>query len=146
MDELNRLVCKLTSEDRQVIAFLDLQRLQVENAGRGFQAAEPTYGVLNCVRFWEILIREWRRQDYYLAEEYLNVLTVRDGLEDFIEAMPSTLGGKVRSSLDRLDERYRTVTHDDGGAELAQHWLPLAEGRETRWWWTRRPDVLPPGW
>jgi hypothetical protein len=150
MDELNRLVRTLTPEDRQVIAFLDLQRLQVENTGLSVQATEPTYGVLNCLRFWEILIRrmedEWRRQDYYLVEEYLNVLTGRDGLEDFIEAMPPASGVKVRSSLDRLDHRYLAVTQEDGGAELAQYWRPLAEGRETRWWWTRRPEVLPPGW
>jgi hypothetical protein len=147
MGELDRL---LTPEDRRAIAFLDLQRLQVENTDRAFQACEPTYGVLNCLRFWETLICRmedgWPRQDYYLVQEYLNDLTVRDGIEDFIEAMPPALRVKVCSSLDGLDERYRAVTQDDGGAELAQYWRPLAEGREARWWWTRRPDVLPPGW
>lgn len=150
MDEVDRLARRLTPEDRRIIAFLDLQRLQVENAGRKFQGTEPIYGVLACLRFWGVLIGHmedgWRGQDFHMVYEYLNDLTVRDGIEEFMEAMPPGLRTKMRVCLDELDRRYQAVTHDDGGAELAQYWRPLAEGLETRWWWTRRPDVLPPGW
>ncbi|WP_329245257.1 hypothetical protein OG417_49325 [Actinoallomurus sp. NBC_01490] len=150
MDEIDRLVRRLTPEDRRVIAFLDLQRLQVENARRKFQATKPTYGVLDRLRFWSILAGhmedDWQGLDHYMVYEYLNDLTVRDGIEEVLDAMPPGLRAKVRVCLDELDRRYQAVTHDDGGAELAQYWRPLAEGEETRWWWTRRPDVLPPGW
>ncbi|MEV4251873.1 hypothetical protein AB0J52_01750 [Spirillospora sp. NPDC049652] len=148
--ETDRLVRALTPEDRQVIALLDLQVLARENAGRGFQATDPTYGVLNCLRFWEILISRmeegWRRQDYYMVDEYLNDLTVRDGIDEFLDAMPHGLQGKVGGCVGRLDDRYRAVTFEDGGAELSQYWRPLADGQEVRWWWTRRPNDLPPGW
>ncbi|MCP9952880.1 hypothetical protein [Actinomadura madurae] len=149
-DETARLVRGLTPEERQAIALLDLQALVRENAGRDFKATEPAYGVLNCLRYWEVLISRmeegWRRQDYYMVYEYLNVLTVRDGIDEFLDAMPHGLQGKVDVCVKRLDARYRAVTSEDGGVELSQYWRPLAEGRETRWWWTRCPNELPPGW
>lgn len=149
-DETDRLVRALTPEDRQTIALLDLQVLAQENAGREHQGAEPTYGVLKSLRLWEILISRmeegWPRQDYYLVGEYLNDLTCRDGIEEFLDVMPTALRIKIVRCARRLDARFRAVTHEDGGSELSQHWLPLAEGREVRWWWTRRPAELPPGW
>ncbi|QKG22718.1 hypothetical protein [Actinomadura verrucosospora] len=149
-DETNGLVRSLTPEDRQAVALLDLQVLAAENAGRDFQDTTPTYGVLNCLRFWEILISRmeegWRRQDYYMVYEYLNVLTVRSGIEEFLDAMPTALRTKTDRCVGRLDARYRAVTYEDGGAELSHYHRPLADGREVRWWYTRRPNELPPGW
>lgn len=148
--EAERLGRVLTPDDVQAIGLLDLQQLARENAGRGFQADEPLYGVLNCLRMWENLILRmeegWRRQDYYMVYEYLNILTVRNGIEDFLDAMSPDLRGKVGRCVERLDARYRAVTYDDGGAELAGYWRPLADGREVRWWWTRCPAEFPPGW
>ncbi|MBG6086303.1 hypothetical protein IW256_000416 [Actinomadura viridis] len=89
---------------------------------------------------------EWVRQDYYLADEYLNVLTSRDRAEDFLEVMPAGLRAKTSRCIDRLDARFRDLTFEDRGAELSKYWYPLAEGQEVRWWWTRRPIDLPPGW
>ncbi|WP_344579992.1 hypothetical protein [Nonomuraea roseoviolacea] len=137
-----------------MIRVLDLQRLAVEREGLApedaAQAKEPIYGVLSSLRMWEGLISDmeegWRGQDYYMVYEYLNDLTVRDGLGEYCEALQETARTKLAGALDRLDERYRAVTHEDGGAELAQYWRPLAEGNETRWWWTRRPNDLPLGW
>lgn len=146
----DRLVRSLTPEDRQSIALLDLQALARENAARAFRASEPAHGVLACLRTWESLIARmeegWPGQDYFMAGEYLNVLTARDALEDFLEALPASLSAKVGRCVGRLDARYRAVTREDGGAELSHFWQPLAEGREVRWWWTRRPADLPPGW
>ncbi|MFC7262285.1 hypothetical protein [Streptomyces lutosisoli] len=80
------------------------------------------------------------------ADGYLNDLTVRDSLEEYVEALPQQVAAKIRGTLDLLDERYTTVTTPDDGAELSPYWRPLAEGREARWWWLRKPTVLPPGW
>ncbi|WP_147341085.1 hypothetical protein [Actinomadura logoneensis] len=133
-----------------MIALLDLQVLARENAGRTFRADDPTYSVLNCLRFWEILISRmedgWSRQDYYMVYGYLNDLDVRGAVEAFLDAMPSSLRAKVGRCVERLDARFRAVTREDGGAELSQYWRPLAEGNEVRWWWTRCPTELPPGW
>ncbi|WP_157429868.1 hypothetical protein [Actinomadura oligospora] len=133
-----------------MIALLDLQVLARENAGRGFKDSEPTYGVLACLRCWEILISRmedgWPRQDYYMVDEYLLDLGVRDRIESFLSDMPSSLRTKVGRCVERLDTRFRAVTREDNGAELSKYWLPLAEGSEVRWWWTRCPTELPPGW
>ncbi|WP_169949915.1 hypothetical protein [Microbispora sp. H11081] len=102
------------------------------------------------MRLWESLVydmeQQWLEQDFYMVYEYLNDLTVRDGLEEYCEVLSGKLRAKFRRAVDRLDERYRAVTYEDGGAELGQYWRPLSERTETRWWWTRRPNDLPPGW
>ncbi|MEV0381933.1 hypothetical protein [Nonomuraea sp. NPDC050643] len=143
----------LTSDERQPIRVLDRQRLALEKESmppeRAAQYEEPIYGLLSSLKWWADLIHdmeEWPGQDFYPVYEYLNELTIRDGLEEYCEALQGTARTKLTSTLSRLDERYRAVTHEDGGAELARYWRPLAEGKETRWWWTRRPNDLPPGW
>ncbi|NRQ32553.1 hypothetical protein HII36_11985 [Nonomuraea sp. NN258] len=135
-----------------MIRVLDLERLAVErgrvapeDAGR---IQEPVYGVLHSLRMWEVLIRDmeegWPYR--YLVYEYINDLTVRDGLDEYGEALRGTVRDKFAGALERLDARFRAVTREDGGAELARYWRPVAEGRETRWWWARRPEELPEGW
>ncbi|MEU9887157.1 hypothetical protein [Sphaerisporangium sp. NPDC051011] len=152
--ETEALAASLTPEERQEFAVLDLQRLVLEKEGMAPEYAarveEPAYGVLSSLRLWENLIydmeQEWPGQDFYLVYEYLLDLTVRDGLEEYCEALHGKPRAKFRRALGRLDERYRAVTYEDGGAELGQYWRPLSEGTETRWWWTRRPNDLPPNW
>lgn len=152
--DLDRLLADLTSEERSTIAFLDLQKLKVEqaNLSRGAAAAltEPTYGVVACLRMWTLVVErmehEWSGVDYHMVYEYLNELTVRDTIDNFVEAMPASLARKVNRVLAAVDRRFKAVTTEDGGSELAQYWRPLAEGSETRWWWTRKPTILPPGW
>ncbi|WP_219464491.1 hypothetical protein [Nonomuraea rhizosphaerae] len=144
----------LTPDERQMVSVLDLQRLAVEREGLApeyaAQVKEPVYGVLSSLKIWECLIsdmEEWSRgQDRYMVYEYINDLTVRDGLEEYCGALSGMARTKLISALDRLDQRFRAVTHEDGGAELARYWQPLAEGSETRWWWTRKPNDLPQGW
>jgi hypothetical protein len=99
---------------------------------------------------WESLIRrlegQWADTRSYMVYEYLNQLTVRDTLDEFANAMPAALQYKFRETVTDLDHRYVAATAEDGGAELANYWKPLTDGRETRWWWTRKPLALPPGW
>jgi hypothetical protein len=87
---------------------------------------------------------EWRSTDFHLVDEYLVELTVRDSIGEYLDAMPPTLRTNVSRYVSRVDDRFRAVTVDDGRAELAQHWKPLADGREVRWWWLRIPVMLPP--
>jgi hypothetical protein len=152
--DLDRFRKSLTPDERALIGLLDLQRLELkqESTSAEFAAnlAEPRYGLFVDLQIWELLVRrmegEWRAVDYHLVDEYLHELTVRDEIDDYLEAMPPPLRGKVGRFVDRIDERFRAVTSEDGGAELAPHWKPLADGEEIRWWWTRKPSDLPPGW
>jgi hypothetical protein len=106
--------------------------------------------VLASLQRWEFLIRRmednWSDTRYYMVYEYLDQLTYRDALEDSAGGMTLALQDKYLGALAILDHRYRAATVDDDGTELAQYWKPLAAGRETRWWWTRKPLTLPPGW
>jgi hypothetical protein len=60
--------------------------------------------------------------------------------------MPPALRAKVSRAVVLIDREYEAATVDDGGGELARYWGPLVEGHETRWWWKRKPRLLPPGW
>ncbi|MFD0855670.1 hypothetical protein ACFQ07_25740, partial [Actinomadura adrarensis] len=128
-EETERLARSLAPGEIDTLGVLDLQRLALENSRRTFQADEPTYGVLACLRHWEVLVRrmeaEWPRQDYYMVYEYLNDLTIRDLIEEFLDGMPPGLRRKVAVVVRRLDSRFRDVTFEDGGAELGQYWRAL---------------------
>ena len=151
---LDQLRKSLTPDEHAIIGLLDLQRSAVRQPSKGAEfAAEltrPTHGLFVRLQMWELLARrmedEWRGVDYHLVDEYLYELTVRDVIDDYLDAMPRPLRDKVARVVARIDERFRALTSDDGGAELAPHWKPLTDGEEIRWWWTRKPLVLPPGW
>lgn len=151
---LDQLWQSVGPEDHAELGLLDLQQLVVEqsrvSAHTAAQIKEPQYGVFACLRMWQALARrmagDWSDTDYYMVYEYLNILTVRDHIEAYIDAMSPVLTTKIRRAVTGIDAEYRDATVEDGGAELAQYWKALAEGRETRWWWTRKPKVLPPGW
>ncbi|MFC4011021.1 hypothetical protein ACFOY2_27590 [Nonomuraea purpurea] len=76
-----------------MIRVLDLQRLALEKESapeRMGQTEEPIYGVLSSLKWWEDLIHDmegWPGQDFYPVYEYLNELTIRDGLEEYCEAL-----------------------------------------------------------
>jgi hypothetical protein len=152
--DLNDLRNSLTPDEHAVIRLVDLHRLKVEqsrvSAASAAQQAEPTYGVFACLHLWQLLTQrmeiEGRGTDYHMVYEYLNELTVRDQINQHLDAMPPGLRVKFDRFVAQVDKRFRAVTIEDGGAELAQYWKPLAEGREVRWWWTRKPRVFPYGW
>jgi hypothetical protein len=144
--ELDLFLSELTPEDHSVIRLLDSQRVGVEQSDLD---SEPVYGVISCLRMWQFVISLMEQgwgDGRWMVYEYLNYLTVRDRVEDTLDAMPEGLREKVRPVVARLDGRYERVTVEDGGAELGQYWRPLSEGRETRWWWIRNPHTLPSGW
>ncbi len=111
---------------------------------------EPRGGLLDSLRTWEWLVEAmeggWKAPNTSMVYEYLHELTARDRLEGFRGGMRDPLRYKFDCLLDDLDQRFRTCTFHDQGEELAQYWKPLAEGRETRWYWLRRPITLPPIW
>ena len=84
--------------------------------------------------------------DYYLIDEYINDLDIRDALEDVRAALPAASQAGFGALLEQLDQRFKEVTVDDGGDALHdQVSHPAASGMRSLdgWWWRRRPIVLP---
>lgn len=150
--DLDDLLAGLTPEERAAIADLDSRRLELERSRLSPAIAatvtSPGYGVFNRLRMWDALVRDMDRDwsSDYMVHEYLNMLDVRDGIEEILAATPVSLQGKIAELVSRLDHRFREATEDDGGTELARYSRRLALEAELSWWWTRRPKVLPPGW
>ncbi|MBR7839453.1 hypothetical protein KDL01_39705 [Actinospica durhamensis] len=152
--ELDKLARSLNADEQAAISLLDLQRLKVEqsriNPASSVQQTEPSYGVFGCLRHWQLLVNRmataWPDADYYMVYEYLNDLTVRDQVEEYLDAMPEPLAEKIHRFVKYVDDTFADLTIHDDGAELSQYWRPLAEGREVRWWWLRTPRTLPRGW
>jgi len=152
--ELDQLWRSFSPEEHSELGLLDLQRLTVERSRVAAHIAEhisePVYGVRPSLHMWRALVHRvadgWPATDYYMVYEYLNVLAVRDGIEDYVDAMSAELGTKIRRAVAVVDDVYRAATVDDGGAELAHYCKPLADGQESRWWWMRKPRSSPPGW
>ncbi|MQY27482.1 hypothetical protein [Nocardia aurantia] len=154
MPDLDDLLAGLTPKERAAVDVLDAQRLELERNRMGPSAAAtltaPIHGVFARLRMWDRLVRDmadhWAACDRYLVHEYLNMLAVRDGIEQNIERMPPRLRGKVENVVGELDGRFREMTEDDGGAELSRYSKKVAAGADLSWWWTRKPKVLPNGW
>lgn len=154
MTTLAALYANLTPTEREVVAELDAQRLELERSGLSpevaAQVTTPIYGVLACLRMWDHLVRDmesaWADCDYYMVYEYLNILDVRSSINEYLDKMPVRLQHKLRRLVTDLDNRFREVTEYDGGAELRTYSKRLKDGTELGWWWFRKPNVLPPGW
>jgi hypothetical protein len=152
--DLACLARSLAEDEKSVIRLLDLQQLKIEQSGIDSKHArsmtEPVYGVFGCLRRWQLLVHcmahHWPDHDCYMVYEYLNDLTIRDHIEEYLDAMPHHLKAKILSFLAGIDEDFTELTDYDGGVELAQYWRPLAQAQEARWWWLRAPTVLPRGW
>jgi hypothetical protein len=111
---------------------------------------EPRGGLLDSLRTWQWLVEamegDWKAPNTSIVYEYLHELTARDRLEGLQGDMRDPLRYQFERLLDDLDQRFRARTFHDHGEELAQYWKPLAEGKERRWYWLRRPITLPPIW
>ncbi|MGW8378829.1 hypothetical protein [Streptomyces sp. ODS28] len=153
-DVVSRLRSGLNADELAAVETLDRRRLELERsrvpAKTAAHITEPLYGVFACLKMWQRLVRdmeeEWSRTSSYMVYEYLNDLTVRDSIDEYLAAMPPSLQEKVEHIVSDLDGRYQAVTVEDGGAELALYRSRLAGGREICWWWARKSRVFPPGW
>ncbi|MEV0297731.1 hypothetical protein [Nocardia sp. NPDC050710] len=154
MTDLDDLLASLTPDERNAVAALDARRLEVERARLSrvvaAQVSTPMYGAFASLRMWDVLVRNmedfWSACDYYMVYEYLNMLDVRSGIEENLAEMPTSLQRKVERVVTDLDRRFREVTEDDVGTELARYSKRVASGIDLPWWRTRKPKVLPTGW
>ncbi|MGH3827460.1 MAG: hypothetical protein ACRDQX_09855, partial [Pseudonocardiaceae bacterium] len=82
--------------------------------------------------------------DYYLIDEYVNDLDIRDALERLRAQLPTEARSGFDNLLHQLDERFRDVTEDDGGEALRWRLNEPATATALRaWWWQRRPTTVP---
>jgi hypothetical protein len=86
----------LTPDERDAVAMLDAQRLEVErtrlSTAVAAQMTTPIYGAFACLRRWDLLVRDmedtWSGCDY-MVYEYLNELGVRGAIEEYVAEMPT---------------------------------------------------------
>ncbi|MEE1940521.1 hypothetical protein V1L54_14085 [Streptomyces sp. TRM 70361] len=86
---------------------------------------------------------DWPPRGRYPADTYAEDLEIRDEIGGMLPALPQELGDLLRCSAERVDERFRDATRDDGGqalsAALGISRIALAD---KGWWWHRRPVRL----
>ncbi|MEU6861231.1 hypothetical protein AB0B28_20445 [Glycomyces sp. NPDC046736] len=151
---VQQFIAGLDDADRIEIAALEGRSLDLKQTGPAAanmaRPGEPRGGLLDSLRTWQWLIEAmeggWTAPSTSIVYEYLNELTARDRLEGLRRGMRDPLRHKFDRLLADLDQRFRARTFHDHGEELAQYWKPLAEGREARWYWLRRPITLPLIW
>ena len=104
----------------------------------------PPFTLGYQLRAWETLSRRLAPggspDDPYLADDYVNDLDIRDALKQRCGALPSAAQPPLCRLLDQLDERFKAVTKDDGGAAL--DWRMAREDTALRDWWWRRSPLL----
>jgi hypothetical protein len=135
----------LDPQSAQAVAEIDAAELDRQRAEVAPHIAEkldrPTRSVERRLRSWEALAAKLATGgDYYLIDEYVNDLDIRDALEGLRAGLPASFG----ELLDRLDKDFRDVTLEDGGEAL--RWRVRRSEAETalrHWWWRRRPKDLP---
>lgn len=110
---------------------------------------QPSRGVGKRLRAWERLgarlaVFDQTADDYYLIDEYVNDLDIRDALERLSAQLPAESRPVFDNLLHQLDQRFRDVTEEDGGEALRWRLNEPATATALRpWWWQRRPTKLP---
>jgi hypothetical protein len=138
---------------KQALAEIDAHELEEQRASLAPWAAErlmeSTRSVGNRLRAWELLstrlaVFGQTEDDYYLIDEYVNDLDIRDALERLRAQLPAGARTGFDALLNQLDQRFRAVTEDDDGEALRWRLNELASATAARkWWWKRRPAKLP---
>ena len=137
----------------QALTTIDAGELKQERARVALRIAErlvqPTHSVGNRLRAWERLSTRLAtfghtEDDYYLIDEYVNDLDIRDALSRLRGQLPVKSRTMFDTLLRQLDQRFRDVTEDDGGEALRWRLNEPASATAARdWWWQRRPTKLP---
>ncbi|MFE1830829.1 hypothetical protein [Streptomyces yangpuensis] len=97
---------------------------------------------------WEAMISrmaaDWPPSHWYGAEMYREDLQSRDQLELALTTLNPEARATVAAVLPALDARFRSLTVDDGGSELATALRPTAQDLPVEpWYWRRRPARAP---
>lgn len=96
-----------------------------------------TFTVRTMVNQWAWLVTEVERGYDDMVEEYANDLSCRDWLAQAWPILTQPVREAWHAKIQRIDERFRAVTVDDGGKAISGY-IALGEG----WWWRRRPRKL----
>ncbi|MFF4601975.1 hypothetical protein ACFY12_04340 [Streptomyces sp. NPDC001339] len=100
------------------------------------------FPLVNWERLTVRMERDWPPSAWYPASMYVEDLELRDQLEDVIAQLPAEDQQPAREVMEQVDAKYRALTHDDGGENLAKAAeVPITD---RAWYWYRRP--LNPPW
>ena len=141
----------------EVLGAIDAERLDRERAQLAPWAAEKATsasdGVWYQLRKWERLSHRLSVIDpgnsnpylgYYMIEEYLNDLSIRDDLEALVTSLPEPARSHVDELLGAIDEKFKQITVDDAGKAIQDYYTDGYPGIEHRpWYWQRRPIRIP---
>ena len=101
----------------------------------------------NRLREWELMIRRmadgWPPYGYYLLDEYVNDLSIRDGIDTAIGRLREPLASHVRQLVRELDTEFAALTEDDAEREIFAHYLPPEDPADLGPWWHRVPRTRP---
>ncbi|MFD8481548.1 hypothetical protein [Kitasatospora sp. NPDC059673] len=97
---------------------------------------------------WEnlsaLMEQGWPPYSWFPASLYEESLSLRDRLDDTVSTADSEAAEAAPEFIARIDETYRRLTVDDGGAALsAALGLPQSAVAGRNWWWHRRPAEIP---
>lgn len=122
-----------------------------EGKGSEPSALEPgtsLWYARNSLGAWEKSVHrvenDWQPGGRYPVDMYAEDLHVRDELDELLHGLPQEIREILRDSVNRLDERFREATQEDGGKALAASLgaSPISMMNKD-WWWHRRPVRLP---
>jgi hypothetical protein len=141
----------LTPAEARRFSVIDAAELEREKANVAPRVAarldRPTRSVGSRLRAWEDLsvrmARNWQPSGYYLVDEYVNSLDIRDALEHICVSLEQD-GQHMRELLGRIDGHFEELTVDDGGESILWYVRASPEELEGRNWWWRRAPHNPP--
>ncbi|SEF01056.1 hypothetical protein SAMN05428954_5223 [Streptomyces sp. 2112.3] len=108
---------------------------------KGHPQREAFYPLVNWERLTARMAADWPPSSWYPASMYVEDLELRDQLDDVIAQLSPEDQQRVREATAQVDRTYRSLTHEDGGENLAR-----ATGRpitDRAWYWYRRPPNPP---
>ncbi|MDR7277961.1 hypothetical protein [Catenuloplanes atrovinosus] len=109
---------------------------------------ERLWHAVNRLAAWEALVARlelgWPPDGWYPADFYRGDLETRDRLAVSVAEAPPDARAVLSAALSGIDDAFRRLTHDDGGAALAAA-LPgdAADAPPDHWWWRHVPRPLP---
>lgn len=154
---VDEFIAGMDPSTAEVLGAIDAERLDRERAELAPWAAEKATsasdGVWYQLRAWERLSHRLSVIDpsssnpyfsYYMIEEFLNDLRIRDDLGALVTSLPEPTRSHADALLGAIDEKFKRITVDDGGKAVQDYYVNGFPGIENRpWYWQRRPIRIP---
>jgi hypothetical protein len=133
----------LSEQDLSEIYHLD--RRTLARKGIDQDPATSPFSLRAYVRSLEWMVTRmqsgWPPHGYYLIDEYVNDLRIRDRISRDLDRLPPRVALRLRPLIDSFDAELWEHTIDDVESALLRH--DATDQPLPAWWWRRVPDPLP---